>query len=98
MNSDGTEPFFNLFYIFFRFSRHGNKQTNKQRKLTTVNQKTHRSISIIDHCYWGGRGSRGGGMLGFFLGADWSVCVLRRTNHRQAGKGLFPRYRRSVSM
>lgn len=22
-------------------------------------------------------------MLGFFLGADWSVCVLRRTNHRQ---------------
>lgn len=59
------------------------KRTNKQRKLTTVNQKTHRSISIIDHCYWGCRGESGGGMLGFFLGVDWSVCVLGRTNHRQ---------------
>ncbi len=28
-------------------------------------------------------------MLGFFLGADWSVCVLRRTNHRQAGKVFY---------
>lgn len=85
VNSDGTGPFFNLFYIFLGSVA---MKTNKQRKLTTVNQKTHQSISIIDHCYWGCRGSRGRACLASSLRSGLvHLCVGK--NQSQTGRVYF---------